>query len=423
MPSDWELGRLGDLTSKPDYGLTASATTERGGPQFLRITDIQDGTVLWPTVPYCAAGAPDSDRYRLRAGDLVVARIGATTGKAYLVENPPAAVFASYLIRIRTGPRLLPEFLDQFTKSQAYREQIDAGKGGRLKQGVSIPVLQDLRVPLPPISEQRGIANVLRTVQHAKEATEKVIVATKQLKQSLLTHLYTSGPTGMRQAGGQESRESELGPIPAHWKTAALGDAVVATQYGLSQRGEESGQYAILRMTNLVEGKLDTTALQYVDLPKAVYEKFSLKKGDLLFNRTNSHELVGKTSLFDLDGQFVFASYLIRVSTDRAVLDPEFVNYFLNLDRTQSGLRQMAMRAVSQSNINANKLRSVRVPVPPIQEQQRTAAMLSFVDRKLQAERRQSQLLAVLSQRLLHHLMTGKVRVHDLPLPEPPGSH
>ena len=96
LPDGWQLRRLGELVERPQYGLTASATGEPKGPRFLRITDIQESGVAWRTVPYCECDADSVERLRLRPGDVVIARIGATTGKAYLIRDKVDAVFASY---------------------------------------------------------------------------------------------------------------------------------------------------------------------------------------------------------------------------------------------------------------------------------------------------------------------------------------
>jgi len=108
---EWEKVTLQDCCFRPEYGYTASASEKPVGPKFLRITDIQNGRVDWGKVPYVERPEEGSRSYFLEAGDVVVARIGATTGKAYLIEECPEAVFASYLIRVRAKPGLLPKFL------------------------------------------------------------------------------------------------------------------------------------------------------------------------------------------------------------------------------------------------------------------------------------------------------------------------
>jgi type I restriction enzyme S subunit len=204
---------------------------------------------------------------------------------------------------------------------------------------------------------QRRIAHVLSTIQRAIELQDRVITAAWEMKRSLMRHLFTYGPVSVDQIDRVPLKETEIGPVPEHWEVVRLGDAIVHTQYGLSLRGSSSGKYPILRMNNLIEGYIDTSDLQYVNLDVQQLERFRLQIGDILFNRTNSFELVGKASLFTPEGDFVFASYLIRVTTDKKRLKPEFLNYYLNWNETQRRLKMLATRGVSQSNISATKLR------------------------------------------------------------------
>ena len=160
------------------------------------------------------------------------------------------------------------------------------------------------------------------------------------------------------------SDDATLNPLPYGWSTAVLGDHIHTAQYGLSLRGSQDGAYPILRMNNLQDGRLTTAKLQYVDLTENELSKFQLRNNDLLFNRTNSLDLVGKTAVFDVPGTFVFASYLIRLTTDTETLDPSFADYYLNYPATQVRLKQLASRGVSQSNINATKLKSLAIALP-----------------------------------------------------------
>ena len=168
LPEHWKAVRLGDYIFRPEYGYTASATHDSIGAKFLRITDIQDSGVNWRDVPYCKCDEDTKKKYLLVPGDIVIARIGATTGKAFLVDECPESIFASYLIRVKTKSPLLSSFLSTYFQTEDYWRQIHQNKGGRLKGGVNIPILQTLKIPLPPLPEQRAIAHVLQTIQEAK---------------------------------------------------------------------------------------------------------------------------------------------------------------------------------------------------------------------------------------------------------------
>jgi len=161
------------------------------GPRFLRITDIQNGGVDWSSVPYCECSGEVVQKYKLQPGDIVFARIGATTGKSYLVKEAPLAIFASYLIRVRTKPGLCPEYLSQFVNSGHYWQQINASKGGRLKQGINIPVLVNLMLPFPSLDEQLAVAHALDTVDRKIEAEERRKAALQALFKAMLHQLMT----------------------------------------------------------------------------------------------------------------------------------------------------------------------------------------------------------------------------------------
>ena len=321
-----------------------------------------------------------------------------------LLPKPGLAV-SDFLFYLCWSGNVMPKAQELVSGSTPSRQRVDTSS------------FLEIRVPIPPLPEQQAIAAVLRTVHGAKEACERVLATTRQLKQSLLHHLLTYGPVPLADAAHVPLKETKIGPLPEHWDIAKLGDFAQLAQYGLSLRGNPSGRYPILRMNNLQDGKIVIAniqgGLQYVELDDKTVLKFRLAAGDLLFNRTNSFELVGKTSLFELPGDFVFASYIVRLQLDSNRLDPRFANYCLNMPATQARLKFLASRGVSQSNINATKLKGFEVPLPPLPEQQEIAAQLSAVDAKLAAEESRRAALVALFQSLLHHLMTGRVRLPE----------
>jgi type I restriction enzyme S subunit len=183
--ANWSLVHLGEVSHKPQYGFTASARDDLSGPRFLRITDMKDGRVNWTEVPTCEINEQEIDKYRLQKGDVVFARIGATTGKSIIVGEDVDAVFASYLIRVQAdGHTLLPEYLHDFAKTKGYWQQIDAAKGGRLKKGVNASVLKSLLMPLPEISVQEEASAILQRLDR------KIDVEIS--RRSALVHLFRS---------------------------------------------------------------------------------------------------------------------------------------------------------------------------------------------------------------------------------------
>ena len=160
MPNGWVWTRLGNLCAAIQYGLSNSAEP-KGSHKFLRITDIQNGTVNWDTVPFTRTSDPDV--YLLKPGDIVFARTGATVGKSFLItETPYPSVYASYLIRIRLLGDLLSEYIYQFFDSACYWSQITDKSVGVGQPNCNGTALKELFIPLPPINEQLRIIPTVR---------------------------------------------------------------------------------------------------------------------------------------------------------------------------------------------------------------------------------------------------------------------
>ena len=156
---------------------------------------------------------------------------------------------------------------------------------------------------------------------------------------------------------------------PKGWEMVAVGDIVTDVRYGTSKPAVEGGKYPYLRMNNLTsDGHLDLKDLKYIDISDDEIEKCVVRKGDVLFNRTNSIELVGKTAVFDLPEDMVIAGYIIRVRLNEKLL-PEIFSQYMNLEAIKSILRGMAKGAVNQANINAQELQSIKVYIPSMELQ------------------------------------------------------
>ena len=157
IDAPWTENTVGQVTDHIQYGYTAAAKPGGAGPKFLRITDIQNGMVDWSQVPTCAVSSADEAKFRLKAGDILFARTGATTGKSFLIRDVPRAVFASYLIRMRAGKTVLPSFLYLFFQTPVYWSQISGSLSGNAQPGCNATKLSGLTLSVPPLAEQEEI--------------------------------------------------------------------------------------------------------------------------------------------------------------------------------------------------------------------------------------------------------------------------
>ena len=247
------------------------------------------------------------------------------------------------------------------------------------------------------------IRDRLLTIDKAIQKTDEIIEKTRRLKKGLMQELLTKG------IGHKEFKDTEIGRIPKEWNIVRLGEALELCQYGLSIPMKNEGKYPIIRMDEIVDGYVSPKISKFVDLDEKTFKTFRLEKGDILFNRTNAYELVGRTGIFLLDGDYVFASYLIRLRPKPNMFDSHFLTYYLIFINKK--LKRLATKAVHQANINATNLRKVKIPMPPLDEQRKIVKILSAVDKKLEMERAEKQRLEKIKQALMDLLLTGKVRV------------
>ena len=168
---------------------------------------------------------------------------------------------------------------------------------------------------------------------------------------------------------------------PKGWDVATVGKLVTEVRYGTSSPAVDGGQYPYLRMNNLTyDGHIDLSDLKYIDVPDEEKEKCVVRKGDVLFNRTNSVELVGKTAVFDLPEEMIIAGYIIRVRLGERIL-PEVFSQYMNLEALKDILRSMAKGAVNQANINAQELQSIKIYVPDMELQKEFIVIKDQIDK------------------------------------------
>ncbi|RLG30322.1 hypothetical protein DRN98_07475, partial [Methanosarcinales archaeon] len=185
MANEWPRYRLADLCESIDYGYTASAQITPVGPKFLRITDIRQASLDWDSVPYVEIDEEKKKQYVLKSGDIVVARTGAFTGHNAYIKNPPDAIFASYLIRLRAKPGVVSRFLYYFMQSPVYTDYIQAAIGGSAQPNANAKVLTGIDLSLPPLPEQRAIAHILGTLDDKIELNRKMSQTLEAMAQAI----------------------------------------------------------------------------------------------------------------------------------------------------------------------------------------------------------------------------------------------
>lgn len=194
VPENWVWVKLKSCLKNLQYGYTASSSVSEEGPKYLRITDIQNGHVDWEKVPHCKIDEEQLEKYRLNKGDIVIARTGATTGKSFLIDDVPCAVFASYLIRLTINDYLDARYLWNYLKSPMYWKQITVVQKGIAQPGANAQIIGGLSLPLPPVREQQRIAEKVDFLLNKLDSEKQLALEIEQkidlIKQSILSKAF-----------------------------------------------------------------------------------------------------------------------------------------------------------------------------------------------------------------------------------------
>src|SRR5690606_32531536 len=225
---------------------------------------------------------------------------------------------------------ILPDYFFRWLTSHNIQERITAVSEGTTGLGnLDIRFLRNMDIDYPENpAEQTAIATLLSKVDEAIVTTQNSIKAAEKLKKALMQNLLTGKlkPDGSWRTEDEFYEDEKYGKVPKGWEWKKIKNITSEVQYGLNSSSVENGNYPMYRMNNIIDGKMVSNPMVYVNLSQKEFEKYRVKKGDILFNRTNSLDLVGKVGIYELyETDFVFASYLIRLRTDEEN-DPHFIN-------------------------------------------------------------------------------------------------
>ena len=353
-PKGWRLVRLGDVAQFQQGGTPSKARAEYwdGDIPFVTGADLReihigrDNARSFLTKDGLHSGATAVCEEgellvatRTRVGLVAIANELMGASQDITLVTPTKSADRSYLCRALVNNAGL---LQQRSR-------------GTTIQGVSREDIDSLPILLPPLREQRAIAAVLDSIDDAIERTEAVIAATGQLRESLLHQLLTRGVPGWHTAWKDVPG---LGTIPADWEVVRLGEVVESTTYGTNAQLGSQGAVVVLRMNNLQDGEIDLSEIRRANLSDNESAELTLISGDILFNRTNSLDLVGKVAVVrDLPQPISFASYLVRLRVIKGLADPFWLSALLWSESYQPRIRRFATPGVGQANINPTSLK------------------------------------------------------------------
>jgi type I restriction enzyme S subunit len=350
----WQRYSLEELSETINYGLTASAVHREDGPRFLRITDIQDNTVKWASVPSCNASRNELVQCQLQAGDIVFARTGATTGKSFLIRNcPNEAVFASYLIRVRPGNRINPVYLSHYFNTPEYWAQIQKEAQGAGQPGVNSTKLKTLSIPLPPLPEQRRIADILDKADAIRRKRRNV-PSVRELIKSIFFDFF-----GDPFAASQGTNSVTFGQLTSR------------ITYGFTCPMDhiETG-IPIITGKNIRDGYIDFHNVDYArhDQFDALTAKSKPIKGDILIIKDGA--IRGRCAILDKATPICINQSVALVQPNHDHVTSEFLYGYLSSTVVRRKIDSMD-KGVAMPHLQITELAKFPVKLPPLKEQQR----------------------------------------------------
>lgn len=340
-PRGWETKGLLEL-GKCKNGMNFSAGESGVNVHCLGVGDFKDYSEICDTsvLPKISLNKMPPEEVMLQDGDIVFVRSNGNkmlVGRCLVIfPGDIPTTYSGFCIRFRKEAECVDTtYLVQLLKADSTRSKM-AGRGANI-QNLNQQILGALQIPIPPIELQQEFKDFI------KQSDKSKFIGFK----SQFIEMF----------GLPESNEHE-------YEIGTIADVVKDVHYGTAKKASENGRYIYIRMNNITyDGELDLADIKRIDVPEKDLAGCMVQEGDVLFNRTNSKDLVGKTCHFTGDEPMIIAGYIIRLRMNGKVL-PEYVSTFMNLERSKKLLYSMAKGAVGQANINAKEVQSIPIVIP-----------------------------------------------------------
>lgn len=305
-------------------------------------------------------------------GETCILNIDATTNQA----------IAGISVKHEFAAEIAVEYLYYFLMS--IKEHVMRVGRGVAQNNINLRILRNVNIVLPSLERQNEIVRRLSDVESMLSLRQRQAEKLDELVKARFVEMF-----------GDPVRNCQGFPV------RTIGELTTEVKYGTSKPAVEGGKYPYLRMNNLtIDGKIDLHDLKQIDVDTSEFEKCVVRKGDVLFNRTNSAELVGKTAYYGLDEEMIIAGYIIRVRVNNLIL-PQYLSFYMNMPFMKQRIRSMAKGAVNQANINSKELKSIKVIVPPLEVQGKVVEYEERIDREKDRIQRSAALLETLKRSLM----------------------
>ena len=461
LPLGWGVASLAEILKSLESGKRPKGGArgiEYGIPSIGGEHLTKNGGFIFDKIRYVPSDfASKMTKGIISIGSILVVKDGATSGKTSLVNDDfpfELAVVNEHVFVCNVTDLLNKKYVFYYLWSADGNRQILEDFRGAAQGGISTSFANIVKLSIPPINEQNRIVERLEELFSEIDAGVKALkTAQEQLKvyrQAVLREAFEGKLTAEWRAcqinlssvadlvklieserekaehiSGKKSRDvgeldedrlRSLSRLPCNWVWIKLGKIVTKVEYGTSEKSKKIGGVPVVRMGNIQRSKISWEDLAYTD-NIADIEKYKLEYDDILFNRTNSPELVGKTAIYKGERPSIFAGYLIRLNQVRTIVNGDYLNYYLNSITARKYGNEVKTDGVNQSNINGDKLINYPFPYCSIIEQQQIVqeieTRLSICDNFEETIEQSLAKAEVLRQSILQRAFAGQLVSQD----------
>ncbi|WP_205403049.1 MULTISPECIES: restriction endonuclease subunit S [unclassified Shewanella] len=310
---------------------------------------------LSSVVSILPSDAPSRARQLVKANDVLVSTVRPNLNGVALVSESFCGATAStgYCVLRANVQKLDSRFLFYWVQTQSFISDMVKKATGANYPAVSDKIIMDSEIPLPPLAEQKRIAAILDKADAIRRKRQQAIQLADDFLRAVFLEMFGDPVTN-----------------PKGFPVGTIRDLVESASYGTSAKASVTeGAFPILRMGNITfYGEIDLSDLKFIDLSEKEQPKYLASKGDLLFNRTNSKELVGKTAVYDRGEPVAIAGYLVRVRANK-LGNTHYISGYLNSQHGKATLQGMCKSIVGMANINAQEMQDISIMLPPIELQ------------------------------------------------------
>ena len=329
----------------------------------------------------------ENKRTTVSEGDLLMTIVG-TIGRVSIV---PAGLNGICLQRSVAVIKPNKEIINNrylMYQLQNMRSFLEKEARGVAQKGIYLKQVSQLDIKLPELEQQKQIVKVLDKVTELISLRKQQLTKLDELVKARFVEMFGTFPAN-----------------PFRWDTGKIQDVVSDVRYGSSRPAVEGGKYPYLRMNNITySGELDLRDTKRIDIPDSELDKCTVHRGDVLFNRTNSKELVGKTCVYNRDELMVLAGFVIRVRVNERIRS-DVLSAFLNMDFSKRMLIGMCKTAIGQANINAKELQNIDLYIPPIELQDQFVTLKNKVDQQKQTVQQSLEKLELMKKALMQEYL------------------